>query len=198
MHLPIVLATALALLPVASASSEGVDERSAFRLGEALVLPAPDLAKLELEDAKRVGGPMRYGVAIPLEGLSLASPGLGRWSREGELAVWRLELVSPGARSLDFHFSRLELPLGAELRIVGEGKGNERRIEARHLSGSAFYSPYVAGERAPPRAQGAAGAARARGAGARGGDARLPRALRVRRADPEVRRLQRRRGLPGG
>lgn len=131
--------------PALARSDEG---EAAFALGEVHVLPAPDLAKIRLEDEKAQGGPYRYGVAIPVEGMRLGEPGFGRWSREKGMAVWRFELVSPGARTLDFHFSRLELPLGAELRIIGEGKGNERRITARDLSGASFYSPYIAGERA--------------------------------------------------
>jgi V8-like Glu-specific endopeptidase len=114
----------------------------------ATVLPAPDLAKVQMEDSKRVGGPFRYGVAIPAADLRLGSKGFGQWSHEGETAIWKWHVASPAAKSLDFHFSRLQLPLDAKLYIRGEGKGNERLIESKDITGTAYSSPYVMGERA--------------------------------------------------
>ncbi|GIX35227.1 MAG: lysyl endopeptidase [Lysobacteraceae bacterium] len=137
---PLAAALLCGLSSVAMAGERGVDT--------ATVLPAPDLAKVQMEDSKAVGGPFRYGVGIPVEGLRLGAKGFGHWRREGGDWVWSWEVLSPGAKTLDFHFERLQLPLGASLRIVGEGPANERRIEAKDITGTAFSSPYVLGERA--------------------------------------------------
>lgn len=140
------------LAPLAAAIIWGVSPSAAtaagFDLNGATVLQAPDLAKLQMEDSKRVGGPFRYGVAIPVADLRLGNKGFGSWSHEGETAIWRWQVASPAAKTLDFHFSRLQLPLGAKLRISGEGKGNEWLIESKDITGTAYASPYVAGEQA--------------------------------------------------
>ena len=46
---------------LAKPGAEPIDEQGAFALGDTLVLPAPDVAKLQMEDAKAQGGPYRYG-----------------------------------------------------------------------------------------------------------------------------------------
>ncbi len=127
---------------------------SADALGsiDALMLPAPDLSKLQLEDSKRIGGPYRYGIQVPVDGLRVdaLNDGGGRWSqhKDGSLR-WSRDIVAPGALTLDFHFAQLQLPTGAKLVIRGEGKGNAREIGAADLSGNgAYWSPYVLGERA--------------------------------------------------
>jgi lysyl endopeptidase len=131
---------------LAKAHPSGSDR--AFALGEALVLPAPDLSGIRTEDAKRIGGPYRYGVQIPVRDLAIDLRRPGGWRVDaGGMAVWQVELVSPGARTLDFHFARLTLPAGATLTLRGEGEGNFREITASSLSGDSFWSPYVVGER---------------------------------------------------
>jgi lysyl endopeptidase len=142
---PLAAAVLLSFSPLALAGATPAQE--AFALGDVTVLPAPDLTELKMEDAKRVGGPFRYGVAVTAENLRLGAPGFGRWSEEGGDAVWRWEVMSPAAKSMDFHFSRLQLPLGASLKLIGDGKENQRLIEAKHLTGVAYSSPYVLGER---------------------------------------------------
>jgi PKD repeat protein len=117
-----------------------------------LMLPSPDLAKLQLEDSKTIGGAYRYGIQVPVDSLRLdaANTAGGTWvtQKDGSLR-WSRDIVSPGALTLDFHFSKLQLPIGASLFIRGEGKGNEREISADALSGNGqFWSPYVLGERA--------------------------------------------------
>lgn len=125
-----------------------IDDQGAFALGDTLVLPAPDVAKLQMEDAKVQGGPYRYGVQIPVADLGISDKAYGRWSEEDGIAIWQFDLASPGARTLDFHFSKLALPGNATLTIRGEGKDNYRYIDASQLSASGFWSPYIAGERA--------------------------------------------------
>ncbi|MCK7594351.1 proprotein convertase P-domain-containing protein [Pseudomarimonas salicorniae] len=139
------LAAALCLAFVAPSFAQVSPQDDAFLLGDALVLPSPDLTRILAEDAKAVGGAYRYGVSVAVP---QAKAG-GHWERtaKGDW-VWSLELVSPAAKSLDFHFSRLFLPESAQLRIIGEGKGNQRVIQPHEVAGGAWYSPYVAGERA--------------------------------------------------
>jgi V8-like Glu-specific endopeptidase len=140
---PLAAALLWGMSPLALAEPVG-----GFGPGKVSVLPAPDLAKLQMEDSKRLGGPFRYGVAIPAADYRLGAKGFGEWSLDGEEAVWRWQAVSPAAKSLDFHFARLQLPARASLRITGEGENNQRLIEAKHITGSAYASPYVLGERA--------------------------------------------------
>ncbi len=145
---PLGAALLLSLSPLSLAVAKSVDE-SMYRLGDAVVLPSPDLAKLQMEDAKDIGGPYRYGIQIPVEKLTLDADSFGKWQagRDG-LMHWHGEIISPGAKSLDFHFSRLALPKGATLTLRGEGKGNERLIESHEVNDKSFWSPYVQGERA--------------------------------------------------
>lgn len=74
----------------------------------AYVLPAPDVARLQLEDAARNDWPLRYGAVIPT---ALSTEDSGEWESlpSGELA-WRLRIASPGARSMGVLFDRFELP----------------------------------------------------------------------------------------
>ena len=114
------------------------------------MLPAPDLAKLQLEDSKS-GGAYRYGIQIPVEGFSFDGRNLAksRWQTAGAgLQKFSWDIAAPGARTLDFHFSRLVLPEGATLTLRGEGKDNLRKFTAADLSsGEGFWAPYIAGEK---------------------------------------------------
>jgi hypothetical protein len=85
------------------------------------VLPQPDVERLMREDEERGHWPARYGAVIPL---CLASDDSGRWDAapRGEL-VWRLRLVSPGARSLGLLLDRYELPESGQLFVHGKERG---------------------------------------------------------------------------
>lgn len=145
---PLVLALWTACVAGAGAQEAQLQaSEGAFALGAALVLPTPDLAKFKMEDAKAVGGPYRYGVSIPVADLSINDKSYGEWSDDGGMALWSFELVSPAAKSLDFHFDKLVLPAGASLTLRGEGEGNLRVIYPDQLSGESFWSPYILGER---------------------------------------------------
>jgi lysyl endopeptidase len=144
-------AAVLLCLAAASDARAARDDGAMFMAGDALVLPTPALEKIVAEDGKTVGGPFRYGVQIPVDGMRLGAKGFGQWSRtEDGQQRWTFELVSPAAKSLDFHFSTLRLPEGAVLTIRGSEKvnGNVRSISAADLDGGQYWSPYVAGERA--------------------------------------------------
>jgi len=143
------LASAISLCLLGNVTARTLVDDASFKLGDATVLPSPDLAKLKADDAKSVGGPYRYGVAIPVAGMKLGAKGFGSWSKSDKgQAVWTFKMVSPAARSLDMHFSRLKLPSSATLIIKGEGDGNQRNIDASQLSGDGYWSPYVIGEAA--------------------------------------------------
>src|SRR5690606_22061827 len=143
---------ALVSLSLAPFTLQAANDGFSISLKHAHLLPAPDLAKLQMEDGKAVGRPFRYGIQIPLNDFSLdaKSGNGGRWlsGKDGsERYVWTL--ASPGAKSLDFHFSRLQLPQGAKLLLRGEGADNLRVIEAHELSAKGgYHSPYLAGDRA--------------------------------------------------
>lgn len=147
---------AVALLSCLATAAHAIEDRraveindGAFAHGHSLVLPGPDVSKLRMEDAKQSGGPFRYGVQIPVSEFGIDLKRQGFWSETSEgVAEWRFELVSPAAKTLDFHFSTLRLPAGASLTIRGEGKENLRYITAEQLSGESYWSPYVFGEKA--------------------------------------------------
>jgi hypothetical protein len=87
----------------------------------AYVLPHPDVERLMREDEERNNWPARYGAVIPV---GFSSDDSGRWDDvpSGEL-VWRLRLVSPGARSLGLLFDRYELPESGKLFVHGREPG---------------------------------------------------------------------------
>ena len=94
-------------------------------LKDALILAQPDLAQIQLEDSKKIGGAYRYGVKVPVDmaRLDATSTAGGTWTsmKDGRLS-WSRTIASPGALSLDFHFAQLQLPTGAELHIASRGE----------------------------------------------------------------------------
>jgi lysyl endopeptidase len=138
------------LLPLAAAASSAID--SPPSLAEARVLAAPDIAKFEREDGKGVGGAYRYGVVVDVDGVGTRFSGrkaAGKWRGEaGGIAVWAARVISPGAKSLDFEFSRFVLPEGAEVRIAS-ADGSVLRgpfTAADTNADGGFFSPYVHGD----------------------------------------------------
>jgi len=111
---------ALALLApfAASQTSLGGQPEGLLRpLGASAKLVAsstPDVAKYLAEDEARNHRPLRYGAVVDL------SVGIedGSWitQRDGS-RVWRLEVASPGAKSLALEFAEFELPEGARLFV---------------------------------------------------------------------------------
>ena len=119
----------------------------------AYLAPRPDVSKFIAEDAKAVGAPARYGVEVATPGLSLrdgkASHGVLETLADGR-RVWRVELVSPGAMSLDVAFAKLWLPAGAELFITSkDGKVTRGPIRASDVQADGrYYSAFVPGDSA--------------------------------------------------
>jgi hypothetical protein len=57
--------------------------------------------------------PLRFAVAAPLA-VDLSQ---GVWSTDGDIAVWRVRVSSPGARSLGLEFSKFAMPAGGALYV---------------------------------------------------------------------------------
>lgn len=144
---------ALALWGLASVAGAATPPSVEFNLPElsaakSLMVAQPDLEKISFEDSKAVGGPYRYGVGVPQQ-LDLESGGTWTSLRDGRL-VWRARVSSPGARSLDFAFSRFKMSRGSAFYIVsadrqtvhGPYNADNNPAESR------FWSPYVLGESA--------------------------------------------------
>jgi hypothetical protein len=87
----------------------------------AVVLPAPDVGRLLQEDEARNNWPLRYGAVIPT---AFSCETTGRWDElpSGEL-VWRLRILSPGARSLGVFFDQYDLAPSGELYLYDPGRG---------------------------------------------------------------------------
>src|SRR5688572_30292569 len=117
------------------------------------VAEPPDIAKFVAEDGKSDGGAFRYGVVVPVQGLAIRN---GR-ATHGERVVlgdgrvlWRMAIVSPGAKSLDFHFARVSLPEDAELYIANADRSVVRGpVSAAEIQADGrFFSAYVPGDTA--------------------------------------------------
>ncbi|HCT29943.1 MAG TPA: hypothetical protein DIW31_04255 [Bacteroidales bacterium] len=111
-------------------------------------IPIFDLGPLLTEDAatKNSDLPFRFGKAIDVD-LTLED---GKWQKMDSTEVWSLKIISPLAYSLNFIFSVLSLPEGAELFIYNEDGtmvyGPVSKDQNR--SGKIFLSDIVQGESA--------------------------------------------------
>lgn len=90
-----------------------------LRSVDMVVLDAVDTEALRAEDetatAAGTGGPARFAAAIPV---ALDADGDGTWEALPDGGrLWRLRVVSPGALSLNFGFSRFRLPDGAAVHF---------------------------------------------------------------------------------
>jgi lysyl endopeptidase len=116
-----------------------------------LTIPAADVAALAEEDSKARGVAMRYGmpqrVDRPL--LVAGEAQLGAWQAlpDGR-AFWSAQVASEGAVSLDLHFSRFQLPEGAELYLANaDGSyvlGPIRGSDA--LASGEYYTALIPGD----------------------------------------------------
>jgi hypothetical protein len=107
-----------------------------------VVLPPVDTKALRAEDDKAAAegakGPARFAAAIPV---TLDTGANGTWEvlSDGD-RLWRLRVVSPGALSLNFGFSRFHLPDGATVHFYAASS------VAR---GDAWDGPYEAADASP-------------------------------------------------
>lgn len=151
------LAVAIVVAMLATGAASAADSPSAAlgladpSLANLVIAETPDTAKFIAEDAKAVGGPLRYGVAAELEAVTFANghASHGEVLRvPGDLLLWRVPISSPGAVSLDFEFSTLALSAGSELWIT-EAKREVVRgpITGAELAGSTrFFSALMPGD----------------------------------------------------
>jgi hypothetical protein len=120
-------------------------------LADVYIADIPDVAKFIAEDDKAAGQPFRYGVAVTTAGIRFER-GKGSIGERVRLAdgrhAWRAAISSPGAKSIDFEFSRLVLPEGAEFYLYNDAFEVVRGpIRAADLAGSErYFSPYVPGD----------------------------------------------------
>lgn len=147
------LLTLLLLSPLTAfaASKNGVDATLHAQLTPqdgVLRLAPVDEAKLDAEDALldgKPGIPLRYGVVQAVAGVSVGAKdsAAGTWTTlaDGRLK-WQLDVVSDGATSLEFAFTALRLPAGAELllhaldakQMVGPITDADNRVDGRYHS----------------------------------------------------------------
>ncbi len=138
------LATLLALMmAVPALARQGFPPASfaqptqTLRSVDLVVLPQIDTVALQAEDEKKraeePGGPARFAAAVPVHYDAVRD---GTWETlpDGR-RVWRLRIVSPGAFSLNFGFSRFRLPGGATVHLYPAG--SIREPEAQPSSGRA-------------------------------------------------------------
>jgi hypothetical protein len=107
-----------------------------------VVAPVPDVATYLAQDEARGHRPLRYGALVEV-GVGIAD---GAWTtlRDGS-RVWRLEIVSPGAKSLAVEFDRFELPTGVRMFVYDEQVETVLGAytgENRHEDGSFVFEPF--------------------------------------------------------
>ncbi len=110
-------------------------------------MPRVDAQTLLLEDelAGRAG-PERFAFVHTIE-LGLEEPGTWETLPNGD-RVWRLRIVSPGARSLMLAFSRFQVPEGAELFVYDDDRSTVRGAftSSNQLADGRFAIQPIAGD----------------------------------------------------
>jgi len=136
----------------APSATFGITEPSA---ASALRFPALDRDKLAREDAaaSKLGTPYRYGVGRKVDGVSIAGDKSlgGEWTLLADgRSLWRQKVVSDGAKSLDFGFTRFRMPQGAELWISSGAKGDVQGpyTDQHNQASGQLWTAMVAGESA--------------------------------------------------
>ena len=108
----------------------------------AAVLPAPDVAASMAEDTARNHRPLRYGALVDVQ-LGLED---GLWvDMPDGSRVWRLRLVSHGAKSLAVEFARFELPQDAKFYVYHEDRAEilgAYTAANTHADGGFVFEPY--------------------------------------------------------
>ncbi len=152
------LALSIALTFSAGAYAAGQLPSAQFALGNVslertYVAESPDLSKFVAEDGKVSGGPFRYGVEVATPNLAIRAGRATRGERfeldDGRVG-WRLAVVSPGAKSLDFGLTDVVLPEGAELFVASADRSVLRGpITAADIQADGrYYTAYVPGDTA--------------------------------------------------
>ncbi|HUP92163.1 MAG TPA: trypsin-like peptidase domain-containing protein [Solimonas sp.] len=138
--------TALALSPaLALAAPAGLAAKTS---APRLVLPAPDLQPfLRAEKAATRPQPLRFAAPI---GTVITPLSQGRWETLADgRALWRLSVQSAGASSLNFAFTKLALPAGAQLYIYDSaGKRVRGPYTGKDVVQGQLWTPVVEGDEA--------------------------------------------------
>ena len=86
------------------------------------VLPPPDPMEIEaqLELNRRTNSkPLRFALERPV---NLSPETQGSWTLEGDIRVWHVHVLSPGAYSLGLVFGKYALQPGVKLFVYDPGK----------------------------------------------------------------------------
>ncbi|MFB9067465.1 DUF11 domain-containing protein [Pseudofulvimonas gallinarii] len=116
-----------------------------------LTIPKSDVRRLVEEDSKAIGQPLRIGDVQRVDQALLngGAARRGAWTEVDGRSVWALDIASEDAVSLDLHFSRFQLPEGAELYLSNADRsyvlGPIRGSDA--LADGQYYTALVPGER---------------------------------------------------
>ena len=131
-----------ALATQASPASFTPDLAAAARAPSHTLAP-PDIAK-SAAVADNNGRPPRVALGLPIT-LSLAD---GAWTREGDTAVWRMQLDLPGATFVTLNFDEYQLPASAKLYLYDpEGTLVQGPLTAADATAGTLWTPLTRGER---------------------------------------------------
>lgn len=113
-----------------------------------LEMPAVDIPAALAKDALKKG-PQPFRFAVPIA-LVVTPASDGRWTTATDgRALWRLEVHSAGATSLNFGFTRYRLPPGAELSIAtADGRDQYGPYGEDHNALGQLWTPVVRSEHA--------------------------------------------------
>ena len=119
-------------------------------LVERKVLPKIDIERLVAEDKKRDEdrqhpGPHRFAVTAEV---SYTPSNSGVWQTLADGRLWRLQIQSPGAKSLNLGITRFEMPEGVKLWVYDpKRKQVEGPYTARHRSRlGSLWTPIIEGD----------------------------------------------------
>src|SRR5690606_36229068 len=90
---------------------------------EVLTLPSPDFEKIRIEDSledKIKNIPWRFGVAIEVD-INLENSGSWLELPNGD-RIWRVQVYSPGAKSININYDKFHMPAGAKLLLYSNRK----------------------------------------------------------------------------
>lgn len=112
---------------------------------QTLTLSAPDIQVALATDAARPSPkPYRFAVAMPVQ-VTPASHGQWQTLSDGRLQ-WRLQVTAADAESLNFAFTRFQLPDGAELSVsTPDGRDRRGPYRAHNATAGQLWTPPVRG-----------------------------------------------------
>jgi len=110
-----------------------------------LNMPAQDNAALLASElaARKPGRPEVFAVTIPT---TIRPATHGSWTEEGNTAVWRTRISSPGARTLNLGFSEYKLPEGGELYLLTSDEKYGPYTAADNADHNQLWTPVLGGD----------------------------------------------------